>query len=377
MAGLYLHIPFCKQACYYCDFHFSVNTSIKADLVRAIIKELEMQAHYLAGEPLDTLYFGGGTPSLLTDDELNAILNAIGKRYSVSADPEITLEANPDDLTREKLAALAGAGINRLSIGVQSFDNHVLKFLNRAHTAIEAEQCIEAAHQAGISNLSIDIMFGLPNQHEFILRKDLAKALTLQPAHNSVYSLTVEEKTVFGKWAQQGKLKITDEPEAAQQFEVVMDTLESNGFIQYEISNYAKPGFESRHNSSYWQRKKYLGIGPSAHSYNGNTRQFNVRNNYHYVQALNTGKIPYEIEQLTLANKINEYIFTSLRTNIGCSLAVLKRDYDYDLTALPGNPLLKMANQNLITLKADTVLLTRAGKLVADQLAMEFFASEK
>jgi oxygen-independent coproporphyrinogen-3 oxidase len=377
MAGLYLHIPFCKQACYYCDFHFSVNTSIKADLVRAIIKELEMQAHYLAGEPLDTLYFGGGTPSLLTDAELNAILNEIGKRYSVSPDPEITLEANPDDLTREKLTALAGAGINRLSIGVQSFDNHVLKFLNRAHTAIEAEQCIEAAHQAGISNLSIDIMFGLPNQHEFILQKDLAKALTLQPAHISVYSLTVEEKTVFGKWAQQGKLKITDEPEAARQFEVVMDTLESNGFIQYEISNYAKPGFESRHNSSYWQRKKYLGIGPSAHSYNGNTRQFNVRNNYHYVQALNTGKIPYEIEQLTLANKINEYIFTSLRTNIGCSLAVLKRDYDYDLTTLPGNPLLKMANQNLITLKADTVLLTRAGKLVADQLAMEFFASEK
>ena len=377
MAGLYIHIPFCKQACYYCDFHFSVNTSIQAELVKAIIQEIEMQVHYLAGEPLDTLYFGGGTPSLLTDAELNVIFNTIGKLYSVSPNPEITLEANPDDLTKEKLTALAGAGINRLSIGVQSFDNHVLKFLNRAHSAIEAEQCIEAAHQAGISNLSIDIMFGLPNQHELILQKDLAKALTLQPSHISVYSLTVEEKTVFGKWAQQGKLKITDEPEAARQFEVVMDTLESNGFIQYEISNYAKPGFESRHNSSYWQRKKYLGIGPSAHSYNGHTRQFNVRNNHHYVKALNTGKIPFEMEQLTLTNKINEYIFTSLRTNIGCSLAVLKKDYNYDLAALPGNPLLRMVNQNLITLKADTVLLTRAGKLVADQLAMEFFASEK
>lgn len=377
MAGLYLHIPFCKQACYYCDFHFSVNTSIKSDLVRAIIQELEMQVHYLAGEPLETIYFGGGTPSLLTDTELNSILNTIAKLYPVAPNPEVTLEANPDDLTTGKLTALARAGINRLSIGVQSFDNQVLKFLNRAHTALEAERCIETARHIGIHNLSVDIMFGLPNQHEPVLKKDLARALALQPNHISVYSLTVEEKTVFGKWAQQGKLKITDEPEAARQFELVMDTLESNGLLQYEISNYAKPGFESRHNSSYWQRKKYLGIGPSAHSYNGDTRQFNVCNNHHYVKGLSTGKIPYEMEQLTPANKINEYIFTSLRTNAGCSLDVLKQEYGYNLLALSEKVLLRMVANHLITLTETNILLTRAGKLVADQVALEFFTSEK
>lgn len=377
MAGLYIHIPFCKQACYYCDFHFSVNTDIKAELVKAIIHELELQAHYLGGEPLETIYFGGGTPSLLTEDELDAILNAIYKMQPVATNPEITLEANPDDLTQEKLNIFSKVGVNRLSIGVQSFDNKVLKFLNRAHTAGEATKCIEVAHQVGISNLSIDIMFGLPNQHEAILHKDLASAIALQPAHVSVYSLTVEEKTVFGKWAQQGKLKVAAEPEAARQFEVVMDTLESNGFVQYEISNYAKPGFESRHNSSYWQRKKYLGIGPSAHSYNGNTRQFNISNNHRYVQALQYGKIPFELEHLTQANKINEYIFTTLRTNRGCSLTMLKQDYDYDLATAAGKALARMLVNNLITLKADTLLLTRAGKLLADQLAIEFFASEK
>lgn len=377
MAGLYLHIPFCKQACYYCDFHFSVNTDIKSELVKAIIRELELQVHYLGGEPLETIYFGGGTPSLLTEAELNSILNTIYKLHPVAPTPEITLEANPDDLTTEKLTALARAGVNRLSIGVQSFDNSVLQFLNRAHTADEATKCIEAAHQVGINNLSIDIMFGLPNQHEAILHKDLASAIALQPTHVSVYSLTVEEKTVFGKWAQQGKLNITAEPEAARQFEVVMDTLESNGFTQYEISNYAKPGFESRHNSSYWQRKKYLGIGPSAHSYNGDTRQFNISNNHRYVQALSGGKIPFELEKLTRANKINEYIFTTLRTNSGCNLTVLKLDYDYDLETVAGKALSRMVANNLITQKANTLLLTRAGKLVADQLALEFFASEK
>lgn len=377
MAGLYLHIPFCKQACYYCDFHFSVNTDLKADLVRAMIQELELQAHYLGGEPLETIYFGGGTPSLLSEAELNSVLNAIYKLHKVVPAPEITLEANPDDLSLEKLTTLAGAGVNRLSIGVQSFDNQVLQFLNRAHTADEATKCIEDAQQAGISNLSIDIMFGLPHQHESILHKDLASAIALQPAHVSVYSLTVEEKTVFGKWAQQGKLKIATEPEAARQFELVMDTLESKGYTQYEISNYAKPGFESRHNSSYWQQKKYLGIGPSSHSYNTDTRQFNISNNYRYVQALSTGKIPFELEHLTRANKINEYIFTTLRTNRGCNLTVLKQDYNYDLAVHAGKALARMVANKQITLVADTLVLTRTGKLVADQLALEFFASEK
>jgi oxygen-independent coproporphyrinogen III oxidase len=377
MAGIYLHIPFCKQACHYCDFHFSVNTSLKAELVKALIRELELQVDYLEREPVETIYFGGGTPSLLAASELEALLYTINKHYPVATNAEITLEANPDDLSQEKLMELSAAGVNRLSIGIQSFDNSILKFLNRAHTADEATQCIEYAHRAGITNLSIDIMFGLPGQQEAGLRSDLAKAIGLNPWHISVYSLTVEDKTVFGKWAAQGKLKIESETSAANQFEVAMDTLQENGFVQYEISNYAKPGFESRHNRSYWQRKKYLGIGPSAHSYTGETRQFNVTNNHRYVQALMSGQIPFEREVLTRENKINEYIFTSLRTITGCSLQVLKQDFHYDLASQAGQSLARMITNNLIIMRDESLQLTRAGKLVADQLAVEFFAPEK
>lgn len=377
MAGIYLHIPFCKQACYYCDFHFSVNTAVKSELVKALTRELELQVHYLDQEPIETIYFGGGTPSLLTDSELQGLLNTIYKHYKVVSGAEITLEANPDDLGLEKLNSLAAAGVNRLSIGIQSFDNSILTFLNRAHTAHEATQCIEDAYRAGINNLSIDIMFGLPGQQETGLRSDLAQAIALNPPHISVYSLTIEDKTVFGKWAAQGKLKVDGEAEAAHQFEIVMDTLQENGFAQYEISNYAKPGFESRHNRSYWQRKKYLGIGPSAHSYNSETRQFNISNNHRYVQALAGGQIPFEREVLTHANKINEYIFTTLRTSTGCNLTVLKQDYNFDLVAQSSQTLSRMVATNLVTLTDETLQLTRAGKLVADQLAVEFFASEK
>ncbi|MBX2897374.1 MAG: radical SAM family heme chaperone HemW [Cyclobacteriaceae bacterium] len=374
MAGVYLHVPFCKQACYYCDFHFSVNTSRKAELVKAMVHELELQVDYLDHEPIETIYLGGGTPSLLTDNELEALLNTINKHYKIVSAAEVTLEANPDDLGPEKLKELAAVGVNRLSIGVQSFDNTILKYLNRVHSAQEATQCIESAYHTGFSNLSIDIMFGLPGQHVAGLRNDLTKAIQLNPPHISVYSLTIEDKTVFGKWAAQGKLKVEGEAEAARQFEVVMDTLQAHGYEQYEISNYAKPGFESRHNSSYWQRKKYLGIGPSAHSYNGETRQFNIRNNHQYVQSIAAGQVPFEREELTRENKINEYIFTSLRTSNGCSLTVLKQDYNFDLNTQARKSLAQMIKNNLIVLKNETLQLTRAGKLVADQLAVEFFA---
>lgn len=342
-----------------------------------MVRELELQANYLAQEPVKTIYLGGGTPSLLSGSELDVLLNTIYKHYPVLSKAEITLEANPDDLTDEKLKTLALAGINRLSIGIQSFDNTILKFLNRAHTADEATRCIEGAHRAGISNLSIDIMFGLPGQSETGLRSDLDQAIQLDPKHISVYSLTIEERTVFGKWVAQGKLKVNEEPEAARQFEVVMDTLPIHNFLQYEISNYARPGYESQHNASYWQRKKYLGIGPSAHSYNGETRQFNISNNYRYVRALAGGEIPFERERLTRENKINEYLFTSLRTSAGCNLAVLKQDYQYDLATQASQTLSRMMAQNLIVLKDETLQLTRAGKLVADQIALEFFATEK
>ncbi len=376
MAGLYLHIPFCKQACYYCDFHFSTNQSQKTELVRQIAHELYLQRDYLKGEPVETIYFGGGTPSLLTAKELEILFSAIYKYYPVAENPEITLEANPDDLTPEKLAELRLAGINRLSIGIQSFDENILRFLNRAHTAHEAFLCLEAAHEAGISNLSIDLIYSIPGQDDEQLRNNLAEAIRLKPTHISAYSLTLEEKTVFGRWASHGKLTAMEENLSASQFEIVMDTLTHNGYRHYEISNFCLPGYESKHNTSYWQQKKYLGVGPSAHSFDTDSRQFNISNNPLYIKALHDDRIPFEREVLTRENKINEYLFTSLRTDRGCSLTYLSLQFQYDLMKKSTLYLDKLATEKLVEITDNTLVLTRAGKLVADRIASDLFAVE-
>lgn len=376
MAGLYLHIPFCKQACYYCDFHFSTNQSQKTELVRQIAHELYLQRDYLKGEPVETIYFGGGTPSLLTAKELEILFSAIYKYYPVAENPEITLEANPDDLTPEKLAKLRLASINRLSIGIQSFDENILRFLNRAHTAHEAFLCLEAAQEAGISNLSIDLIYSIPGQDDEQLRNNLAEAIRLKPTHISAYSLTLEEKTVFGRWASHGKLTAMEENLSASQFEIVMDTLTHNGYRHYEISNFCLPGYESKHNTSYWQQKKYLGVGPSAHSFNTDSRQFNISNNPLYIKALHDDRIPFEREVLTRENKINEYLFTSLRTDRGCSLTYLSLQFQYDLMKKSTLYLDKLATEKLVEITDNTLVLTRAGKLVADRIASDLFAVE-
>lgn len=376
MAGLYLHIPFCKQACYYCDFHFSTNQSQKTELVRQIAHELYLQRDYLKGEPVETIYFGGGTPSLLTAKELEILFSAIYKYYPVAENPEITLEANPDDLTPEKLAELRLAGINRLSIGIQSFDENILRFLNRAHTAHEAFLCLEAAHEAGISNLSIDLIYSIPGQDDEQLRNNLAEAIRLKPTHISAYSLTLEEKTVFGRWASHGKLTAMEENLSASQFEIVMDTLTHHGYRHYEISNFCLPGYESKHNTSYWQQKKYLGVGPSAHSFDTDSRQFNISNNPLYIKALHDDRIPFEREVLTRENKINEYLFTSLRTDRGCSLTYLSLQFQYDLMKKSTLYLDKLATEKLVEITDNTLVLTRAGKLVADRIASDLFAVE-
>ena len=266
MAGIYIHVPFCKQACYYCDFHFSTNQSLREELIQSIAVEFGLQKDYLQGEKIETIYLGGGTPSILSKRELDVIFNAIYKSYEVSTDPEITLEANPDDLTKEKISVLKEVGINRVSLGVQSFDDTVLKSLNRAHNSAEAMASVLDLRESGIPNLSIDLIHSIPGQDDHLLMNNLAKVIGLAPEHVSVYSLTIEEKTVFGKWAVQGKIKAIEETQSAYQFEQVMDTLLANGYQHYEISNFSLPGFASKHNSSYWQQKKYLGVGPSAHS---------------------------------------------------------------------------------------------------------------
>src|SRR5690606_31556308 len=280
MAGIYIHIPFCKQACHYCDFHFSTNTTIREALVHALAAELRMQKDYLDGEAVETIYFGGGTPSILPIDELAFLLGQVRDTFTVTAGAEVTLEANPDDLSAEYLRNLYAIGFNRLSIGIQSFDDRVLRFLNRAHTAIAATTAVAEACRAGFNNMSIDLIFAIPDVSAEEWKRNIHQALALGPEHISAYGLTIEARTVFGNWMAKGRLRPVDEALAAHQLEMLMDELRTAGFHQYEISNFARPGYESRHNSSYWKGRRYLGIGPGAHSYDLVSRQYNVHNNH-------------------------------------------------------------------------------------------------
>lgn len=376
MAGIYIHIPFCKQACHYCDFHFSTNQLLTHQLCEALGTEVRLQKDYLNGEIVKTIYFGGGTPSLLASKELDKILNTISRHFNIDANPEITLEANPDDLTAEKLLDLIHVGVNRLSIGIQSFDAEVLKFLNRAHDAATALTCVSLARDAGFDNLSVDLIYSIPGQSNAAWKKNLEQVIQLSPEHISSYSLSIEEKTTFGHWQRTGKLKATEEELAAQQFEILMEELELAGYEQYEISNFSKPGCHSRHNSSYWEQQHYLGIGPSAHSYNGHTRQFNVLNNHLYIKSLAEDKISFELEILTAANKINEYIFTTLRTSRGCDLLKLKREHGYEIETKNPGYLNKIIQNKLVIVENDIIKLTRSGKLLADKIASDLFAEE-
>ncbi len=373
MAGLYIHIPFCKQACHYCDFHFSTNQDTRKDLVACIIKELHLQKDYLHDEEINTLYFGGGTPSILSDEELNAIIQSVRSIHHVNEKAEITLEANPDDLSNEKLSVLRHCGVNRLSIGIQSFNDEILKFFNRAHNSAEASDCVARARKAGFDNISIDLMYAIPGQSHELWKKNISLALSLQPEHISSYTLTIEEKTAFGKWVKSGKLKGVEEEFAAQEFDILMNAMSAAGYEHYEISNFCKPGYHSKHNSNYWRQESYLGIGPSAHSYNGDTRQFNVSNNAAYIQSLHDNKIPSELETLTRENKINEFIFTTLRTSWGCNIEYLKRHLNYNLLESQRPYLEDLKKRNLVVIDDEIIRLTHKGKFLADQIASDLF----
>lgn len=375
MAGIYIHIPFCKQACHYCDFHFSTHQESRPELVDALIHEIDFQKDYLQKDEINTIYFGGGTPSLLHAGEIESLLNTIRALHSVSPKAEITLEANPDDLSKDKLRELYTLGINRLSIGIQSFDDTILKFFNRAHNARQAIQCVEHARNVGFENLSLDLIYAVPGQDHGQWIKNIEKAVALQPEHLSSYTLTIEDKTAFGKWAKAGKLKGVEDQFAAEEFEILMNQLAKSGYEHYEISNFCKPGFESMHNSNYWRQQKYLGIGPSAHSYNGDSRQFNVSNNIRYQKAIKGNQVPFEREVLSRENKINEYIFTTLRTSWGCRLSYLNTSFQYDLVSEQSAYLADLKNRGLIDLTGDLLRLTHKGKFVADQIASDLFLS--
>jgi oxygen-independent coproporphyrinogen III oxidase len=374
LAGIYLHIPFCKQACHYCDFHFSTNQSLKTELSQSIAKELSVQANYLNGQPIETIYWGGGTPTLLTASEFEIILNGLHAHFDLSNVNEVTIEANPDDLSKTKLELLKQLRFNRLSIGIQSFDDATLAYFNRAHNSAEALSCMEDSRNAGFDNISIDLIYSIPNQSLDHWKQTIQKAISLNPEHISAYCLTLEDKTVFGKQHKKGIIKAVDEETSATNFEILIETLAKSGYEQYEISNFCRPGRESKHNSNYWRQIHYLGVGPSAHSFNGTSRQANCSNNHQYIKSLRTATLPCEVELLTRENKINEYLFTSLRTSWGCSRTFLITNYQFDLAELPA--MQSFIAKGLITEKDNTYFLSQKGRMLADYISGELFISD-
>jgi len=377
MAGLYIHIPFCKQACHYCDFHFSTHTELVSSLCQAIAGELALQKKYLKGEDLTTLYLGGGTPSMIPASELENIFSCIYSTFKVQPSAEITLEANPDDLTIQKLNELKNLGVNRLSIGIQSFDDATLKFLNRAHNSEQALESVHLARAAGFDHISIDLIYSIPGQHEKAWQQHIQQAIQLSPTHLSAYALTIEEKTVFGSQQKKGKFKSVPEETSAHEFEILMDAMDAAGYEHYEISNFCKPGHYSRHNTSYWQQVHYLGVGPSAHSFDGVSRQFNVSNNYRYIKSIQQGEVPFEREVLTRSNQINEFIFTSLRTQWGCDLKKLEETYGYNLQNESRAYLSYLLEHQFASLEASRLKLTRQGKLLADKISAELLNGDE
>lgn len=373
MAGIYLHIPFCKQACYYCDFHFSTQVDYKEKMVAAIIDEIRLRTEYLQLQKIESIYFGGGTPSLLTVQELELILNSIHKNFTISENPEITLEANPDDLSLSYLKLIRQVGINRLSIGIQTFDDSYLEKLNRAHNRASALQVLPDARKAGFENISIDLMYALPNQSQAQWLTDLKQAIQLKPEHISAYTLTIESKTVFGVQKEKGKLSVPDEDTAAIFFETLQEELKKNGYIQYEVSNFCLPHFYSKHNSSYWLQKHYLGVGPSAHSYNGVSRQFNIANNHLYLKSIGEGKIPATIEWLSREEKINDFLLTGLRTMWGIFLPFLSKELNYNLLTIKEQKINYLIDNQLAIIEDNHLILTKSGLLIADKIASDLF----
>jgi oxygen-independent coproporphyrinogen-3 oxidase len=376
MAGIYIHIPFCKQACHYCDFHFSTSLKYKKELLQCIHQEIKLQKLYLENQVVETIYFGGGTPSLLSASEISKIIDIIYQNFEVSKNPEITLEANPDDLGIEKLKELKNTTVNRLSIGVQSFFDEDLKWMNRAHEANEAETAIKRAQDYGLDNITIDLIYGYPLLSDQKWKHNIQKTLDLDIPHVSSYSLTVEPKTALASFINNGKQKPLDEAQSAAQFQFLMEELTQKGFEHYEISNFAKPNQYAKHNTNYWRGINYLGIGPSAHSFNGQSRQWNVANNAKYIHELELKKVPDTLEILTLENKFNEYVMTSLRTQWGVDLAKIALDFGSDYK----KHLLAFADEhiatNLLAFADEKLTLTTKGKLFADRIAADLFITE-
>jgi oxygen-independent coproporphyrinogen-3 oxidase len=373
MAGIYLHIPFCKQACYYCNFHFSTSLAQQPALIKQMLREITLQQEYLAGQTVTSIYFGGGTPSLLSRNDLQQLLDKLYATFKIDPGAEITLEANPDDLSPEKLSELRAAGINRLSIGVQSFHEEDLRWMNRAHDSRQALQSIRDARDAGFNNLTIDLIYGGPTLSDDGWAANVQQAIDLGVQHLSCYALTVEPGTALDQFIRKKKVPLLDTDKAARHFEQLMQWTANAGYEHYEISNFALPGWHSRHNSSYWQSQPYLGLGPSAHSFNGHSRQWNIANNALYIKSMERDTVPFELEELTPTMMLNEYIMTTLRTSEGCLLPVIVERFGTDKR----DTLLKTARPFLdkgwMVLRNEALVLTPEGRLFADGIASDLF----
>jgi len=390
MSGIYIHIPFCKQACHYCDFHFSTSMKKKDEMVLALAKEIQMRKTELLDsacsdkeEVVETIYFGGGTPSRLTIADLKLQLDSIYKNYKVVENPEITLEANPDDLSEEYLIELSKIGINRLSIGIQSFFEDDLQLMNRAHNSVEAKKCLEIATQY-FDNISLDLIYGIPGMSNEKWKQNIQTALSFGISHISSYALTVEPKTALNKLIQTGKIAKPNDEVAEEHFQILVETLENNGFIHYELSNFGKENYFSKNNSAYWLGKKYIGIGPSAHSYDGISRSWNVSNNPMYLKSLDENKLPNEIEILSKTDRYNEYIMTGLRTIWGVSLDRIELEYGNEYMDYLQKQAQKFIKEELLEIVTSSGPMpsgciekvlkpTQKGKFLTDGIASDLF----
>lgn len=377
MAGIYLHIPFCKQACTYCNFHFSTSLRLKDDVLHAMMKEIEMQRDYLQGAPVETIYFGGGTPSLLSAEEINRLIDHVLRFHPVDELQEVTLEANPDDLNAKYLRTLRGTPVNRFSIGIQSFRDEDLQYMHRAHNAQQADYSIKAAQDAGFTNLSIDLIYGTPGLKDSDWKQNLQRIKDLSIPHFSAYALTVEEGTALHYAISKKKTAPVLPEQAASQFEMLMDVAPEMGHEHYEISNLALPGMHALHNTNYWNSVPYLGIGPAAHSFNGKMRSWNIANNALYAKGILTDKhLPHEHEVLTPVQQLNEYIMTSIRTMWGCDLNKIAAQWGNDYAILIEHGCNLFLENNWVTLEGKTLKLTNIGRLFADSIAADLFVDE-
>jgi oxygen-independent coproporphyrinogen-3 oxidase len=376
MSGIYIHIPFCKQACHYCDFHFSTNLKKKDEMVLALAKEIQMRKSEFQDEIVETIYFGGGTPSILSIEDLRFLIDTVYRNYKVDENPEITVEANPDDLTENRIIELSKNKVNRLSIGIQSFFEDDLKLMNRAHNAEEAKKCIEIATHY-FDNISIDLIYGVPQMSNEKWLQNIETALSFGVPHISSYALTVEPKTALHSFIQKGIIPSPNDEVAQEHFQILVDKLSENGFIHYELSNFGKENYFSKNNSSYWLGKKYIGIGPSAHSYDGKNRGWNVSNNSLYIKSIHENKLPIEIETLTKTDRYNEYIMTGLRTIWGVSLERIEQEFGKTYLYYLNQQASKFIEDHLLFVDDNILRTTKKGKFLSDGIASDLFLLNK